>query len=102
MIRAPTGFDTADHVLDVQVAPDGTPSWKDEHELAEAIRIGRFSQPEAAAIRAAGDAVIPDIDARFTGGASRLGSGATPKGRPHHTELQGAALRGWTAGGRVA
>lgn len=62
--RVPTGLDTADHVLDVQVAPDGSWSWKDEHELAEAIRIGRFSQPEADAIRAAGESVIPDIEAR--------------------------------------
>jgi len=62
--RVPTGFDTADHVLDLQVAPDMTWSWKDEHEMAEAIRIGRFSQAGARAIRSAGERVIPVIEAR--------------------------------------
>jgi len=62
--RVPAGFDTADHVLDLQVAPDMTWSWKDEHEMAEAIRIGRFSQAEARAIRSAGERVIPVIEAR--------------------------------------
>jgi len=62
--RVPTGFHTADHVLDLQVTPDGAWSWKDEDEMAEAIRIGRFSQAEAEAIRAAGEAVIPRIEAR--------------------------------------
>ncbi len=62
--RVPTGFDTADHVLDLDVTPEGDWSWKDEHELAEAIRIGRFSQAEADTIRAAGESVIPSIEAR--------------------------------------
>lgn len=62
--RVPTGFDTADHVLDLQVTPDGAWSWKDEDEMAEAIRIGRFSQVEANVIRSAGEGVIPDIEAR--------------------------------------
>ncbi len=62
--RVPTGFDTADHVLDLDVTPEGAWSWKDEHEMAEAIRIGRFSQDEADTIRAAGEAVIPIIEAR--------------------------------------
>jgi hypothetical protein len=61
--RVPTGFDTADHVLDIAVAPDRSWRWKDEHELAEAVRIGRFSPDEAAAIRATGEAVIPRIEA---------------------------------------
>lgn len=62
--RVPTGFDTADHVLDIQVAPDGVWSWKDEHEMAEAVRIGHFSQAEAGVIRTAGEAVISTIEAR--------------------------------------
>jgi hypothetical protein len=61
--RVPVGFDTADHVLDIEANPDRQWSWKDEHEMAEAIRIGRFSQAEAEAIRAAGESVIPAIEA---------------------------------------
>jgi hypothetical protein len=57
--RVPTGFDTADHMLDITVAPDRSWSWKDEHEMAEAVRIGRFTAAEAAAIRATGEQVIP-------------------------------------------
>jgi len=62
--RVPTGWDTADHVLDLWVDPGGRWAWKDEHEFAEAIRIGRFSETEAEAIRAAGRAVIPKIEAQ--------------------------------------
>ena len=61
--RVTTGLDTADHILDIAVAPDRSWRWKDEHELADAIRIGRFKPDEAAAIRAAGERVIPRIEA---------------------------------------
>jgi hypothetical protein len=62
--RVRVGFDTADHVLDIFVAPDGTWHWKDEDELAAAIEIGRFTPDEAAAIRAEGERVIRRIEAR--------------------------------------
>jgi hypothetical protein len=62
--RVRTGFDTADHVLDIWVDPDGTWRWKDEHEMAEAVRIGRFGTEEAATIRQAGESVIPRIETR--------------------------------------
>lgn len=62
--RVRAGFDTADHILDIRVDPDGSWRWKDEHEMAEAIQIGRFSPNEAAAIRHAGESVIPIIESR--------------------------------------
>ena len=62
--RVRVGFDTADHILDVAIAPDFTCAWKDEHEFAEAIRIGRFSASDAAEIRAEGDRVIAAVQAR--------------------------------------
>jgi len=62
--RVAVGFDTADHVLDVSVDPALNWSWKDEHELADAVRIGRFSPDEADAIRAEGERVIARIEAR--------------------------------------
>jgi len=62
--RVAVGFDTADHVLDISVDPAMNWSWKDEHELADAVRIGRFSQYEADAIRAEGERVIARIEAR--------------------------------------
>ena len=40
------------------VRPDLSWSWKDEHELEAASRLGRFSPDEAAAIRAEGERVI--------------------------------------------
>jgi len=62
--RVPTGFDTADHVLDIDVAPNLGWQWKDEDEFAIAQKIGRFSPSEAADIRAEGDRVIADIEAQ--------------------------------------
>lgn len=62
--RVGVGFDTADHVLDIFVEPDGTWRWKDEDELAAAIEIGRFTPDEAAAIRAEGERVIDRIETR--------------------------------------
>jgi uncharacterized protein len=58
MRRTRLGFDTVDHVLDLWIEPDLQWSWKDEHELEAATRLGRFSAGEAAAIRAEGDRVI--------------------------------------------
>jgi hypothetical protein len=62
--RVGVGFDTADHVLDVVVEPDGRWRWKYEDEFATAVEIGRFSESEATAIRAEGERVIADIEAR--------------------------------------
>ena len=62
--RVPVGFDTADHVLDISVSPVLSWAWKDEDELVDAVRIGRFSPEEATAIRAEGERVIARIEAR--------------------------------------
>jgi Protein of unknown function (DUF402) len=50
--------DTTDQALDVTVHPDGTPSWKDEDELAEAVQLGIWTEDEATEIRAEGERVI--------------------------------------------
>ena len=51
--RTPIGFDTADHVLDLVIAPDlSSWKWKDEDEFEEACALGRFTETEVAAIRA--------------------------------------------------
>ena len=52
------GYDTMDHALDVWIAPDGTWSWKDEDDFAEAQELGVFTPAEAAAVRAEGERVI--------------------------------------------
>ena len=57
-VRTPVGFDTVDQVLDIWVEPDLSWSWKDEDELEAAVRLGRFTPGEAAAIRAEGERVI--------------------------------------------
>jgi Protein of unknown function (DUF402) len=56
--RSPLGFDTDDLVLDIWVQPDGTWRWKDEDELEEAVRLGRFTPEDAREIRAEGECVV--------------------------------------------
>jgi hypothetical protein len=58
------GMDINDHELDIWVEPNLTWSWKDEDELAE--RVGHpsyWNQSEADSIRAAGERLIPTIEA---------------------------------------
>ena len=62
--RTRFGFDSEDHVLDVDVEPDLSWRWKDEDEFAAAVRVGRFTAEEAAAIRREGEAAIADVEAR--------------------------------------
>jgi hypothetical protein len=63
--RTPIGFDTVDHVLDLVVAPDlSTWRWKDEGELDDAVRVGRFTLAEAARIRRDGEAAVRAFEAR--------------------------------------
>ena len=46
------GWDTADHVLDVRREPGGEWKLKDADELAEAVRLGVFTDDDARRIRA--------------------------------------------------
>lgn len=69
--RTRFGFDSEDHVLDITIAPDLSWSWKDEDELEEAVRLGRFTRDQAAEIRREGDRVVAVVEARawpFDGG----------------------------------
>jgi hypothetical protein len=56
--RSTLGFDGMDHALDVWIEPDGTWSWKDEDDFAEAQGLGIFTPEQAAAIRAEGERVL--------------------------------------------
>ena len=60
--RTTLGFDAMDHVLDIVVDADGRWHWKDEDELAEAVRLGIFSTDEAIVIRAEGERVVAQLD----------------------------------------
>jgi len=61
--RTPTGFDTRDNMLDIIVAPDLSAwRWKDERDLAEAVRIGLLTEQEAHAIRREGERLIGLIE----------------------------------------
>jgi predicted RNA-binding protein associated with RNAse of E/G family len=60
--RSSIGFDLWDQVLDVVVRPDRSWSWKDEDELAEAVRLGVMAPEEAAAVRAEGERLIACLD----------------------------------------
>jgi hypothetical protein len=53
-------FDTTDWVLDITIDPDGSWSWKDEDELAQAIGLGIFDEDAAEALRAEGRRVVAD------------------------------------------
>ncbi len=53
-------FDTTDWALDVWVEPDGSWSWKDEDEFAQAQELGIFDAVAAAEVRAEGERVIAD------------------------------------------
>jgi hypothetical protein len=62
--RTPIGFDTRDNMLDIVVEPDLSAwRWKDEDDVAEAVRIGLLSKQEADAIRREGERVIGLIEA---------------------------------------
>ena len=62
LTRTPLGFDTADHVLDVVIELDRTSwRWKDEDELAEAVRDGLFSAAEAATFRTWGERAVARV-----------------------------------------
>ena len=56
--RDGTAFDTQDHELDLWITPDGAWKWKDEEALLDWVRRGRFTEAEAAAIRAEGERVL--------------------------------------------
>lgn len=72
--RTSIGFDTTDHALDAIVAVDGTWTWKDEDELAEAVANGLFTPADAERFRADGERAVerilrrdPPFDRDWTG-----------------------------------
>jgi len=54
------GYDTTDWALDVWIDPDGTWSWKDEDDFAEAQALGVLSPADATAVREEGERVIAE------------------------------------------
>ena len=63
--RTPIGFDTVDHALDVVIELDRSSwRWKDEEELAEAVRDGLFSEAEAVDFAAWGARAVERIASR--------------------------------------
>ena len=63
--RTRIGFDTVDHVLDLMIEPDLSAwRWKDEDELADAVRIGRFTAAEAARVRQDGEEAVRALERR--------------------------------------
>jgi predicted RNA-binding protein associated with RNAse of E/G family len=73
--RDDRSYDFVDHCLDVLVPADrSTWTWKDEEELAEAVRMGIFTAEEAAGFRAEGERAArrvldrePPFDADWSG-----------------------------------
>lgn len=59
------GWDTADDVLDLVVEPDLSAwRWKDEHELREAVELGRFTEEEAEELYREGERALARLEAR--------------------------------------
>lgn len=61
--RTTHGIRSTDRFLDIVVDPDLSWRWKDEDEAQEAVRVGRLTSAEAAAIREEGERVVTDIEA---------------------------------------
>lgn len=59
--RTELGFDTLDHELDVVVELDGSWRWKDEDDLAEAIRRGVIPAEDEPRMRADGERAVRSI-----------------------------------------
>lgn len=64
VMRTSQGFETTDQFLDIVVDASLNWHWKDEGELEEAVAAGRLSSPEAESVRAEGERVVADIEAR--------------------------------------
>jgi hypothetical protein len=65
LTRTGLGFDTVDHALDVVIELDRSSwRWKDEEELAEAVRDGLFTPEEATGFRAWGKRAVERVLSR--------------------------------------
>ncbi len=64
--RTLLGYDFMDHVLDIVIDPDRSWRWKDEDELAAAVRLAVITDREAHAIRAEGERVIASLEAHLS------------------------------------
>lgn len=88
--RTLLGFDTADFLLDITIEPDLSWQWKDEDEFTIAQEMGIFTPEQAAAIRAEGERIIADVEARrppFDGSYERW--------RPEPSWTQPTMPAGW-------
>jgi predicted RNA-binding protein associated with RNAse of E/G family len=57
-VRYGRTFRSQDHELDIWVRADGSWEWKDEDELEDWVRRGRFTRAEVREIRAEGERVL--------------------------------------------
>ena len=57
-VRTSLGFDATDDILDIEVEPDGSWTWKDEDELEEAVRANLLTPSLADGIRREGERAI--------------------------------------------
>jgi hypothetical protein len=63
-VRTPIGVDTTDLSIDVVVWPDRTWEWKDDEHQHRWEELGVFTLDETRRIRAEGQRVIADVEAR--------------------------------------
>ncbi|MBP2334089.1 hypothetical protein JOF41_000267 [Saccharothrix coeruleofusca] len=64
--RTPEGFDTLDHELDYEVAPDGTWQELDREDFERQVVEGKYSAEQAESIRATGREIVAMLTAGTT------------------------------------
>lgn len=60
--RTHLGFDIQDYQLDIIIGPDRQWRWKDEDELALAIKLGRLTAAQGETIQAEGQRAVEEIE----------------------------------------
>jgi uncharacterized protein DUF402 len=62
LVRTGVGFDTVEHILDVQITPDRSSwTWKDEDELAAAVEDGLFTEEDVGWFRYWGERAVEQV-----------------------------------------
>ena len=82
LTRHPSGVDTLDHGVDIEVGADGRWAWKDREHVAEQVASGRLTAAEAAGVWQEADRVAALLDVDPAGRWWSAWSSWRPPDRP--------------------